>query len=186
MERNLRLEWVDPASLDDNPLNWRRHPKEQLEALSYTIEKVGYAGALLYNERTQRLIDGHGRKGLLIKQGVAEVPVLIGDWSEEQEKLILATLDPIAMQAEFDKRVFEEIVKSIPQPDGAITDLFSEVLNLAIASGRGDNEFDSAYYEDMFMEDGIKRQGEREVCPHCGQKLPRRRSASQTSPANPS
>ena len=62
--RPLRLEYVDPDTLADNPANWRTHPEAQTSALAAVIDDVGWAGALLYNERTERLIDGHARKKL--------------------------------------------------------------------------------------------------------------------------
>lgn len=96
--RNLRLEWVDPSTLSDNPENWRRHDARQRDAQTAQMAEVGWAGALLYNERTGKLLDGHMRKGL----GTAEVPVLVGSWTEEQERLILATLDPIGAMAQTD------------------------------------------------------------------------------------
>src|SRR6516225_2336792 len=92
--RPLRLEYWTPDELSDNPLNWRKHPEKQLTALKDVLADVGWAGALLFNERTNRLIDGHARKK--ISKSQEKVPVLIGSWSEEQEKKILATLDPLA------------------------------------------------------------------------------------------
>src|SRR5262245_54175158 len=89
----LRLEWLDPVDLADNPANWRRHPQAQLSALTDVLAEVGWAGALLYNEATGRLIDGHARK--TVSPG-GKVPVLIGPWTLEQAKKILATLDPLA------------------------------------------------------------------------------------------
>src|SRR5260370_41634912 len=90
----LRLEWRSPAELAANPANWRRHPETQIAALTDVITEVGWAGACLYNERTGRLIDGHARQKIALAQGTDKVPVLIGDWTEEQEAKILATLDP--------------------------------------------------------------------------------------------
>ena len=69
-----------------------------MKALPEVIQEVGWAGALLYNERTQRLIDGHARKELF--EGKGKVPVLIGSWDEATEKKILATLDPLGAMAE--------------------------------------------------------------------------------------
>lgn len=93
---NLRLEWVEAGSLTPNPMNWRRHPPEQTAALKDVITdpQVGWAGALLFNSRTNRLIDGHARREV-VPPGTL-VPVLVGSWSEEAEKKILATLDPLA------------------------------------------------------------------------------------------
>ena len=60
----------------DNPRNWRRHPEGQTAALRDVLAdaEVGWAGALLYNERTKRLIDGHARKAVVDPK--ASVPVL--------------------------------------------------------------------------------------------------------------
>ena len=92
----LRLEWRDPADLPANGRNWRRHPPAQAKAMKDAVAEVGWAGALLYNDRTGRLIDGHLRKELF---SGGSVPVLVGDWSEEQEKKILLTLDPLSTMA---------------------------------------------------------------------------------------
>jgi hypothetical protein len=78
----LRLVYLDPAELQANPRNWREHPKAQTAALADAIAEVGWAGALLYNERTKRLIDGHARRELFAGKG--KVPVLVGSWSEQQ------------------------------------------------------------------------------------------------------
>ena len=54
----LAVEWRDVSELAENPSNWRRHNYQQLTALKDIIAEVGWAGALLYNERTGRLITG--------------------------------------------------------------------------------------------------------------------------------
>src|SRR5580693_2432771 len=98
----LRLEWLDAVELHDNPGNWRLHPYAQEAALRDAKHEVGWAGALLYNERTGHLIDGHLRKKIA-KKG-EKVPVLVGSWNAEEEAKILATLDPIGMMAQIDQR----------------------------------------------------------------------------------
>ena len=108
MEESLRLEWLDPSELAVNPSNWRRHPPNQLAALKDIVGEVGWAGALLYNEATGRLIDGHARKGLFAGE---KVPVLIGSWSEADEKKILATLDPIGAMAEANAGALEAVMR---------------------------------------------------------------------------
>jgi hypothetical protein len=130
----LRLEYVDPRSLDENPGNWRTHPAEQTKVLGDVMDKVGWAGALLYNARTCRLVDGHARRKLAIANGVESVPVLIGDWSEEQEKLILTTLDPIAAMAEANAQQLDSLMRDLTAfaDSQAISDL---ITNLAEDAG---------------------------------------------------
>jgi DNA modification methylase len=120
----LRLEYLDADSLGDNPQNWRRHPGHQLKALEDVLGEVGWAGALLYNERTKRLIDGHARKK--VSPG-KKVPVLIGSWSEAEEQKILATLDPIGAMATADHASLAALLRSVQTESQAVTDLLNQL-----------------------------------------------------------
>src|SRR5262249_41954799 len=81
-------------------------------------------GALLFNERTKRLIDGHARKK--VSPG-KKVPVLIGSWSEEEEQKILATLDPIAAMATADHESLAALLRNVQTGSQAITDLLNQL-----------------------------------------------------------
>nr|BDD44598.1 hypothetical protein 5 [Flavobacteriaceae bacterium] len=119
----LRLEWIEAGSLAENPANWRRHSPEQLQSLKDLLADpdVGWAGACLYNERTGRLIDGHARKS--VTDPSVPVPVLVGDWSEEAEKKILATLDPLAVMAQGDAEAYASLVENIQAESLWVRDL---------------------------------------------------------------
>jgi DNA modification methylase len=134
----LRLEWVEAESLDDNPRNWRRHPEKQMAALRDVIAEVGWAGALLYNEATGRLLDGHARKKL-----GGKVPVLIGSWTEEQERTILTTLDPLAAMAEADGQVLDSLLREVDSDSENIQAMLADLakehgLLPDVAAGRTD------------------------------------------------
>ncbi|MFL6725142.1 MAG: DNA modification methylase [Sphingomicrobium sp.] len=128
-EPKLRLEWLDPADLKDHPQNWRRHPHRQQRALRDALQEVGWAGALLYNQRTGRLIDGHLRKKIARKG--EKVPVLVGSWSEADEAKILATLDPITSLAETDQHALEELLGLVRTESSAITSLLESLAGAA-------------------------------------------------------
>jgi len=119
----LRLEYVEAGTLDPNPNNWRKHSKGQLDSLKELIEdpEIGWAGVLLYNERTKRLIDGHARKQVADPKTL--VPVLIGDWSEEAEAKLLATFDPIASMAEGDDLMYQMLMEQVTADSIALRDL---------------------------------------------------------------
>lgn len=140
----LRLEWLDADMLDENPSNWRTHPEGQMQALDEVISEVGWAGALLFNEASGRLIDGHARKNLG-REG--KVPVLIGSWTEEQEKKILATLDPLAGLAEADKGKLDALLQEV-KGSKAIDEMLSSLakksgLDYGLPEpGKGGDEFD--------------------------------------------
>ena len=129
---SLRLEWRSPAELAENPRNWRRHPRQQLAALSDVIADVGWAGACLFNERTQRLIDGHARKHIGIAKKTDQIPVLVGNWTEEQEAKILATLDPIGAMAEADSAQLEALLREVGTGSAALQQLLD---GLAVKAG---------------------------------------------------
>lgn len=115
------LEWVDPKTLDHNPLNWKKHPHRQRQAISASIGVNGWAGALLYNKTTGKLIDGHCRKEEAIKRGDKAVPVLMGHWTEEQEKHLLATLDPIGAMYQVQSDALTSLTEAIDQNLASLT-----------------------------------------------------------------
>jgi hypothetical protein len=123
----LRLEWLSPAELAENPRNWRTHPPAQVAALTDALSEVGWAGACLYNERTGRLIDGHARKKVALDQGSERVPVLVGSWSEEQEAKILATLDPLAAMAEADAAKLDALLRDVQTGSEALSQMIAEL-----------------------------------------------------------
>ena len=156
-KRPLTLEWRTAEELADNPANWRRHPETQLGALSAMIGEVGWAGACLFNKTTGRLIDGHARKKIAAKG--EKLPVLVGEWTEEQEKKILLTLDPLAGMAEVDLSQFIALQAEIKfeSPDiGAMLAAIVEGNKSALVS---------APAEFKQMDENIETNA---TCPKCG------------------
>ncbi|WP_428937788.1 hypothetical protein [Fontivita pretiosa] len=121
--RNLRLEWIEAGSLSENPANWRRHSPEQLQSIKDLLQdpEIGWAGACLYNERTKRLIDGHARKS--VADPKTPIPVLVGNWSEDAERKILATLDPVGAMAQGDPAAYAALVEAITAESLWVRDL---------------------------------------------------------------
>lgn len=116
---NLRLEYRTASELTANPQNHRKHTRLQTESLAQLIDEVGWAGALLYNERTGRLIDGHLRQEVA---GDTLVPVLIGDWDEPEEQKILLYLDKIGSLAYSDRAKLSQLVSDITATEQSALD----------------------------------------------------------------
>lgn len=158
----LRLEWIEAGTLTENPDNWRRHGPEQLAALKELIEdpEVGWAGACLFNERTGRMIDGHGRKKVVDPK--TPVPVLIGSWSEEAERKILLTLDPLASMATADAGQLRSLLGAVSLDSDALRvlagGLEAQVAVLAQAQPQPPDEFKS-------FDETIETEHR---CPKCG------------------
>jgi len=139
-KRPLRLVWAEAGSLADNPRNWRRHPEGQMSALRAVLDQGDWAGALLYNETTGRLIDGHARKDAVDPKTV--VPVLVGRWPEERERQILATLDPLGAMAVADADALERLLVDTDLSDEGMEELramLDELINAA-ADGEAEEE----------------------------------------------
>lgn len=138
MERPLKLEWRDPAGLPENEQNYKIHTSAQLLALRAALAELGWAGALLFNERTGRLIDGHARKKVA-RRG-EKVPVLIGSWSKEDEAKLLASLDPLGAMAQIDSDALKALLGSVRFESSAIASLLEsfagEAASLCIADPR--------------------------------------------------
>lgn len=125
---------MTPAELAENPANWRTHPAAQIDALTGAIAEVGWAGACLFNERTNRLVDGHARRKVAIDQRTDKIPVLVGNWTDEQEKKILATLDPLSAMAEANKEKLDALLKEVQTSSPAMQAMLD---NLGKESGLG-------------------------------------------------
>ena len=102
---------MEPTSLKGNPANWRIHPQRQRQAYQGLHNQVGWAGALLINRTTGNLLDGHMRLEESVRRGDKSIPVLVGEWTPEQERLILQNLDPLAMLAQTNAAALASLTK---------------------------------------------------------------------------
>ena len=125
---SLRLEWVDPTTLGPNPANWRIHHDPQRLALGQSLDQVGWAKPLIFNETTGNLLDGHMRREEAIKRKCL-VPVVIGSWDLAHERTILATLDPIAMMAEADSTQFAKLLETLETTGPDLMGLISQTAD---------------------------------------------------------
>ena len=116
-----------PADLVGNPRNWRTHPKAQRDALAGVLDQVGWVQDVIVNRRTGYLVDGHARVAVAAQRGEASVPVVYVDLSEDEELLILATLDPLAAMAEADTDALADLLAAVTSEDAALTSMLAEL-----------------------------------------------------------
>ena len=110
--RIVELRMANPAELLRHPANWRKHPKAQKAALDGLLQEVGVVKPWLVNLRSEdkgwpadaqeTLLDGHLRTDLAEETEQPEVPVVVLDLTEDEEALVLATLDSSGAMAEKD------------------------------------------------------------------------------------
>ena len=91
------------------------------------LGEVGLVQSVVVNRTTGRLVDGHLRVELAVAQGQPSVPVVYVELSEEEERLVLASLDPIAAMATADRHKLQELLASLETQDEAVRGLLESI-----------------------------------------------------------
>ncbi len=123
---------VAPDGLIPNPSNPRRHPAAQRAALAGSLDTVGWVAETTVNVRTGNLVDGHARLEEALRRGEPTIPVTYVDLSEDEERLVIATLDPIGAMASFDAARLDELLATLKPENDALAGLLDD---LARANG---------------------------------------------------
>ena len=128
---------VPIAELRENPANFRRHPAHQGGALSQVLDEVGLVQGCVLNRRSEALgwppgevptlVDGHLRVELARKRKEASLPVTVVDLSPDEERLVLATLDPLGALAETDVEALAGLIGELPDFTADLGDLLAEL-----------------------------------------------------------
>jgi DNA modification methylase len=116
-----------PDQLLANPRNWRTHPAAQRDALRGSLDEVGWVAQILVNRTTGHVVDGHARIEEAISRGEPRVPVVYVELSEEEERLILATLDPIGAMADRDTARLAELLAEVSVDDAGLRRLLADL-----------------------------------------------------------
>lgn len=111
-----------------HPLNWRSHTPEQAAAMDAVLEQVGWVQRVIENVRTGHVLDGHLRIERALKRGdTTPIPFVQVDLSEDEERLVLATYDPLASRHSGAGRGGRQLVEGLGthgiRPDGGDREL---------------------------------------------------------------
>jgi hypothetical protein len=127
---------VDPKTLTKNTLNWRRHPAIQAEAMKEALDRVGWVQDIIVNQRSGLLVDGHLRLDLAIAHDEREIPVVYVDLDSDEERLVLATYDPLGALATTDRVLLDGILQEVEAGAGALAEMLARLAQEpAIESG---------------------------------------------------
>ena len=153
-----------PGQLLANPKNWRIHPKYQQDALAGVLDEVGWIQDVLVNKTTGYVVDSHLRVAMAISRGEKTVPVKYVDLSEDEEALVIATLDPISALAMADAQVLGELLEQVSTEDEAVQRLLDEIAAEAgVVLPESWPEYDESIADEVeYLE-----------CPECGHKWPK-------------
>lgn len=114
----MRLEDRDPRTLTPNPLNHRRHPNAQRNALHSSIDDIGWVLPVVFNERTGLLID---------ERNLDTVPTLVLDLDPADEQLALAVLDRMVGMASIDRSLEEVLMSQLADRDSELAQLIANI-----------------------------------------------------------
>jgi hypothetical protein len=116
-----------PERLAANPANWRVHPRHQRDALAGSLDTVGWVAQVIVNRQTGYVIDGHARVALALARKETSVPVLYVDLSPDEERLVLATFDPIGALAGTDGERLTALLGEVAVDDAGLRALLDEL-----------------------------------------------------------
>ncbi len=110
-----------------NPLNWRTHPEFQRRAIDGILSEVGWVTGVIENQISGFVIDGHARIEQALIRGENElIPFIKVELSIEEEKKILAVLDPIGALAGTDEDKLRELSSILNFESGALDELMAD------------------------------------------------------------
>lgn len=122
-----------------NPMNFRIHPKIQQDAMSGSLDELGWIDDVLVNVRTGHVINGHLRITLALRQGdETPVPTKLVDLSPDEELTALATFDPITALATHDRDKLDELLRDTKPQDEALQQFLCDLAaKEALYQGNG-------------------------------------------------
>ncbi|MEX0755881.1 MAG: DNA modification methylase [Actinomycetota bacterium] len=127
-----------PDQLVANPNNWRIHSHDQEQALAAVLEQVGWVQQVIVNRTTGHLVDGHLRVAHAISRSESTVPVVYVEITEDEEALILATLDPLGAMAGTDADKLTELLADLTVNDDALAAMLADIAPPTSTVGRTD------------------------------------------------
>lgn len=157
---------VEPDQLLANPQNWRVHPRFQQQALTAALGQLGWIQRVIVNRTTGHVVDGHLRVAVSLTEGQRTVPVSYVDLTPEEERLALATFDPISSLAVADETLLTDLLKDVrplttdPSLEKLLTDLstgaLTEVVSGDLDALLGDQE-EKAPTPGLSQSDGLHK-----------------------------
>jgi len=144
-----RVEWksrivgqgdVDPRKLIPNPSNFRKHPLAQQVALDATLDEIGWIQRTIVNRTTGHMIDGHLRVERAIAKKERSVPVSYVELTENEERIALATFDPLGALATTDNAILDALRRDIECMNEDLAQMLRPDSADELLGGNGKNE----------------------------------------------
>ena len=109
-------------------LNARRHPAQQRAALVGSLNSVGWVAPVIISAKTGKMLDGHARvEEALLLDPESLVPFVKVNVTEQEERTILATFDPITALASYEKETLDALLREVETGDAALQELLADL-----------------------------------------------------------
>lgn len=154
------------SEIQGHDLNYRRHPKQQRQALEGAVAEVGFATVPLayYSQRNNGALtwlDGHLRSETFPGY---EGDVAILDIQDSEADLLLVVLDPMSAMAEIDASMLAKLMETAHAESDAL-----QALIQSLSEGAGIQPPSVLFPEfDEDIADDVKFH----TCPSCGHQWP--------------
>lgn len=104
-ELALKINYVPPSLLIDNPRNARTHPKKQIAKLKAGISRFGFLVPILI-DADNVIIAGHGRRIAAVELGLTQVPaIVISDMNDDDLRAFMHADNLVCEKAGYDKDI---------------------------------------------------------------------------------
>jgi hypothetical protein len=91
------------------------------------LAEVGWVAEVTVNRTTGHVVDGHLRIELALARKEPSVPVTYVELSEDEERLVLASLDPLTAMAEAEASKLAELLEGLDPGDAALRALLDNL-----------------------------------------------------------
>lgn len=124
--RIIGYKQIPVSDLLANPLNARRHPPAQRDALRGSLDALGWVAPVITN-KDGYLLDGHARvEELLTRDENALIPVIEVDLTEDEASLFLASFDWITSLATYDRDSLDSLLQAVNTDNEALQTMLAE------------------------------------------------------------
>ena len=116
------------SKLIAHPLNYRIHSQIQKRAMEGVLDRVGWVDDVKVSKRTGVILDGHMRVSMAVERSEkfgrpVMVPVAWIDADPTEERIILASYNPLGAMAVEDDERFGQLYDTLPDSDKDVVDL---------------------------------------------------------------
>lgn len=124
----------DPKALMAHPENWRAHPPGQRKRMSAALNEVGWLDGVIVNDVTGHILDGHMRVEIAVDRGEATVPVTHVELSAEEERIAVATYDPLGALALQSHDRYAALAGSLSVKDETLAGFLEDLVEGRVAA----------------------------------------------------